>query len=403
MKKSTKIFLILGIIFISFNLRAPITSVGSIINLIKAQFNLSNSIAGFITTVPLIIFAIFSPFVSKINSKLGYGKTMMGGLAFIFIGELIRSYTNALGLFLGTAIIGIGIAIGNVLIPSIIKLKFSKNTGVITSVYTTSMCILAAVGSGISVPLVNKFNLSWRNSLCIWSILTLITVFIWIPQLKNNNQVKMSNNNTENKQNSSIWKSPLAWWVTLFMGIQSLIFYCLVAWLPSIILSKGMSSEFAGTMSFLFQLVGLPATLLFPIIADKFKNQRGIATLSSAIYFVGMIFLMVFKSTSLIIISLIFVGIGMGGSISLAIAFIALRSPNDKKATELSGMAQSAGYAFAAIGPFMLGFIFDFTSSWMIPLIILNFCILLLIGCGLKCGKNEVVDDFLEDLTVEKC
>lgn len=391
MKKSAKIFIILTIIFISFNLRAPITSVGSIIDLIKDEFNLTSSMAGFITTLPLIAFAVFSPFVSKISSKFGYGLTMLGGLFLIIAGEIIRSYTNSFGLFAGTVFIGIGIAIGNVLIPSIIKLRFSKNVGVITSIYTTSMCIFAAIGSGVSVPLAVGLGFGWKNALAVWTILTLVTVFIWIPQLKSSKVSTTNNTNNQNTKGTSIWKSHLAWWVTLFMGTQSLLFYCLVAWLPSIITSKGMSAEFAGMMTLLFQLVSLPATLLMPIIADKFKDQKVITTVSSLIYLVGISLLLISNSTISIVISLIFAGLGMGGSISLAIAFISLRSKNAKKAAELSGMSQSAGYLLAAIGPFLIGFIFDMTSSFTVPIIILILFIVMLIYFGLKASKNEFV------------
>ncbi|GKX29090.1 putative transporter YycB [Vallitalea longa] len=392
MKKATKIFIILSIVFISFNLRAPITAVGSIIDLIKNEYNLSSGMAGFITTLPLIAFAVVSPFVSQISSKLGYGLTMLSGLVFMIVGEIIRSYTNSFGLFAGTTLIGIGIAIGNVLIPSIIKLRFSKNVGIVTSIYTTSMCIFAAVGSGVSVPLAVGLDFGWRNALAVWTVLTLITVFIWFPQLKKSKGSMSKETMIKDSKGKSIWKSPLAWWVTLFMGTQSLLFYCLVAWLPSIITSKGMSAEFSGMMALLFQLVGLPATLLMPIIADRFKDQKVITTISSLIYLVGMSLLLVSDSKISIIVSLIFVGLGMGGSISISIAFISLRSPNAKKAAELSGMSQSAGYLLAATGPLLIGFIFDRTLSFTVPIILLIVCIILLICFGLKASKNEVVE-----------
>lgn len=384
--------IILGIIFVSFNLRAPITSIGPIISLVKKEYLLNNSMAGFITTLPLVIFALFSPCVSKISHRFGYGITMLGGLLLISAGELIRSYTNFFGLFLGTAVMGIGIAIGNVLLPSIIKHKFPNNVGLMTSVYTTSMCIFAAIGAGVSVPLTTTYGLTWRNSLGIWILLTLITIAVWLPQLR---KIEESSNinrvdNQEKLKGKSIWKSKLAWWITLFMGIQSLLFYSLVAWLPSIIQSKGMSGEFAGSMALLFQLVGLPATLTIPIIAYRFKHQKLIAITISIIYLIGMFFLLLAETKFLIIISLIFLGLGMGGAISLSIAFISLRTPHAKKAAELSGMAQSAGYLLAALGPILIGGIFDITKSWNIPILMFIFFIVLLMYFGIKAGRDEV-------------
>ena len=389
MKKINTILVILGILFIAFNLRAPITAVGSVVELIQKDYNLSNAVAGFITTLPLVAFAIVSPFVSKFSNRWGLSKVMMGGLIFILIGEIVRSYTGIKGLFIGTAILGIGIAIGNVIIPSIIKLYFSNKVGVVTSVYTSGMCIFAAVGAGISAPIAKGMNLGWKNSLASWMILTLITIFIWLPQILK--QQEETNKKVENKKGSSIWKSKLAWWVTFFMGTQSLLFYSLVAWLPTIIISKGMSYSFAGNMALTFQLMAIPATLVIPILCDKFKDQRILVIVNCLIYVTGMWFFLIGDTTLLLIIATILMSVGMGGSISLSIAFISLRSPNSTKASELSGMSQSAGYLFAALGPTLTGFVYDLKSTWTIPLIIFIVLIAFLLLCGFYAGKNQTV------------
>ena len=392
MNKKEKFFIILGIIFISFNLRAPITAVGSIVDMIKSEFSLSNGASGFITTLPLITFAIVSPFVSKISEKLSYQKTILLGLFFILIGEFIRSYTNLFGVFLGTTFLGIGIAIGNVLIPSIIKANFQNSSGPMISIYTSSMCIFAAVGAGISVPLAKGLNYGWKNTLAIWSILTIITIIIWMPQL-----LKKTNTNIQKKQlnqtSTSIWTSPLAWGVTFFMGIQSLLFYSLVAWLPTMITAKGMTSMFAGTMALTFQLTAIPATLIIPILCDKFNDQKILVALICCLYLTGVLFLLLGTSQFLIILSVIFMSLGMGGSISLSIAFISLKSPNAIRASQLSGMSQSAGYLLAAIGPITTGFIYDFTKNWNYPLIGFIILIFSLFFCGLKIGGNVTVKE----------
>ena len=391
MKSNPHLLMIfLGIIFVSFTLRAPITSVGPIIDLIQEEHNLNSSMAGFITTLPLLAFALFSPFVAKLNHKFGHGLTMFFGLIFIIIGELVRSYTGIYGLFVGTVFIGIGIAIGNVLIPSVIKHKFKKNVGNIISIYITSMCIFAALGSGLSIPATEIFG--WNTSLAIWMILALIALVVWIPQLKKSEQY---NNSDDLKleeiiKSKSIWKSPLAWWVTLYMGTQSLLFYTLITWIPSILIFKDFDSHFSGMMLLLFQLVGLPATLLVPIIADKIKHQKLIATIISLLYILGLVILLFAQSTYSVVFSMIFIGLGMGGSISLAIGFITLRTPHAKKAAELSGMSQSAGYLFAAVGPILIGFIFDVTKSWTNALLVLIALLVLLILFGLKAGRAQV-------------
>ena len=390
MKKSKSFLILLGILFISFNLRAPITAVGSIVEMIQSEFSLSNAAAGFITTLPLIAFAVVSPFVSSISGKIGHAKTMMIGLLFILAGEFIRSYTNAFGLFAGTAVIGIGIAIGNVIIPGIIKLHFSEKVGFVTSIYTSGMCIFAAIGAGVSVPLAKGMNLGWKNTLCVWALLTVITILIWSPQTKEK-FIRVQNKSAS--KGGSVWKSPLAWWVTLFMGTQSLLFYSLVAWLPTIVTSKGLSISFAGSMALLFQLMAIPATLVIPTLCDKFKDQRPLIYIVCAIYAIGMTLFLTGSSAAVITCAVVLMSLGMGGSISLSIAFISLRSPNSQKAADLSGMSQSAGYLFAAVGPILTGFIYDIKSSWSIPVTIFIALIAFLCFCGFFCGHGVCKDN----------
>lgn len=378
--------ILLGILFISFNLRAPITAVGSVVEMIQAEYHLSNAVAGFITTLPLIAFAVVSPFVSTLSSKMGHAKTMLLGLIFILIGAVCRSYTGAIGLFIGTAIIGVGIAIGNVIIPSIIKLHFSEKVGFVTSIYTSGMCIFAAVGAGVSVPLAKGLALGWKHTLCVWFILTIITILIWFPHIKEKTTTISAH--ASQTDGGSVWKSPLAWWVTLFMGTQSLLFYSLVAWLPTIVVSKGLSQAFAGNMALLFQLMAIPATLIIPTLCDKLKDQRPLIYIVCIIYASGMSLFLIGSNAICMTLAIIFMSIGMGGSISLSIAFISLRSPNSRKAAQLSGISQSAGYLFAALGPIVTGYIYDLKSTWSIPVILFLLLIAFLCMCGFFAGHG---------------
>ena len=381
MKKSNSALLILGILFISFNLRAPITAVGSIVEMIQLEYGLSGAAAGFITTLPLLAFALVSPFVAGVSAKLGHAKTMLLGLCLILGGEAVRSYTGKAGLFVGTAIIGVGIAMGNVIIPAIIKLHFSHKVGAVTSVYTSGMCIFAAVGAGVSVPLAKGLNLGWKNTLFVWFLLTALTILIWLPQTREKT-VAVKKNHGEKR--SSVWKSPLAWWVTLFMGTQSLLFYSLVAWLPTIVASKGLSEAFAGNMALLFQLMAIPATLVIPALCDKYKDQRVLVYAVCAIYACGMALFLLGSSAVLMTLAVILMSIGMGGSISLSIAFISLRSHDSHKASQLSGMSQSAGYLFAALGPILTGFLNDMLASWTVPVALF----IVLVGFLAICGRH---------------
>lgn len=390
MSKQQRIWLILGVIFISFNLRAPITAVGSLVGRIQTDYTLSSGMAGFITTLPLLAFAVASPFVSRVARRLGTGRTVLAGLVLIFCGVLLRSYTNVAGLYLGTTVLGVGIAIGNVLIPGIIKLKFSDCVGQMTSIYTSSMCIFAAVGAGVSVPLADGLALGWNHALAVWGLLALVTALLWLPQCRGGHLEAGTKNAG---RGSNVWKSATAWWVTLFMGIQSLLFYSLVAWLPTILVSRGMTEAFAGTMASVFQLTAIPATLLIPALCDRFRSQRGLALATCAVYGCGMVLLLLGHSAAVLTTATLLLALGMGGSISLAIAFLSLRSPNAATAAQLSGMSQSAGYLLAAVGPMVVGMIYDRVANWSVPVVLFLALIGLLAVCGWQAGRDCVVQE----------
>ena len=176
------IFLIAGIIFIAFNLRPAITAVGPLISSIRSDMDLTNGMAGFLTTLPLLSFAVLSPVAPKLGQKPGNERTLWVGFVIFLIGILLRSYGESITLFAGTALIGVGIAICNVLLPSLIKHKFPDKAGIMTSFYTTAMSIFAALTSGISIPLSHGLAWGWLASLMVWAGLAFVAILIWVPR-----------------------------------------------------------------------------------------------------------------------------------------------------------------------------------------------------------------------------
>ncbi|HBK30106.1 MAG TPA: MFS transporter [Porphyromonadaceae bacterium] len=383
--------LAIGILFVAFNLRAPITGIGPIIHILKDYFNLSGGTGGLLTTLPLLAFAAVSPFVAQFSKKYGYGMVMFAGLILLLVGELIRSYTGIAGLFAGTLLLGVGIGIGNVLLPSIIKKEFVLHTGLMLGLYTLSLNIFASISAGASAPLTERMG--WRNSLAVWIPLVLITLFIWLPQVfkRNHSASEPEKVILVNDKGLSIWKSMLAWWVTLYMGIQSFIFYGLTAWLPSVMISKGLSAEAAGNMTFLFQIAGLPTSLIIPSIAYKCKGQQTLTIINGLILISGLIFLIVSSSLWHYILAVTLVGLACGANLSLAISFISLRVSTSRKATELSGMSQSVGYILAAISPVLMGVVHDWTLNWALALGILVIASGMLWLIGFKAAGDVVI------------
>ncbi|PLS17504.1 MFS transporter [Bacillus sp. M6-12] len=379
-----------GIILVAANLRPAITAVGPLIGSIRTDLGLTNGFAGLLTTIPLIGFAIISFLIPKIGKQFGNEWSLFAGLIILFCGMCIRSISSVPMLYIGSAFIGIGIAVCNVLLPGLIKSRFPAKVGLMTSVYSTVLVIFAGLGAGLSVPLAQGFGLGWEKALFCWAILTVIAVLLWLPQLRVHDKGPIVTQQTQPGE-FRIWHSSLAWQVTLFMGLQSFGFFVTVTWLPDILLVKGLSIELAGWMISLLQFIGVPFTFITPVIAGRLKDQRIIPIVLGLFFVAGYGGLLVGKNVIFTFIWIFCIGIALGGTISYALVLLGMRAMNAQQAADLSGMAQSVGYVFAAIGPFFIGFLYDLTHSWTIPLIIILAVGLIMTIAGVGSSRNEYV------------
>ncbi|OUS77740.1 transporter [Paenibacillus sp. MY03] len=382
--------IILGIIVIAANLRTPLTSVSPLVSLIRDDLHISNTSAGLITTVPLLAFALLSPLVPKLGQRYGIERIIMIALLFLTVGIVIRSLSGAANLFIGTAILGFAIAVCNVLLPSIIKRDFPNKIGSMTGIYSISMNLSGAIATGISVPLAVNAGLKWQGSLGIWGILSFVSILCWLPQLRN--QTKQTTTSSQQMANNdvNVWKSLIAWQVTLFMGIQSMVFYVLIAWLPEILKQQGIDPNQSGWYLSIMQLVMLPFAFIVPVIAGRMSSQRFLVVITTFLLLTGTIGLL-YGSPNMILLWIIMLGIGGGFAFSLAMMFFGLRTENAHQAAKLSGMAQSIGYLFAAVGPALIGYLHDATNSWNLPLFILLGASVLLFLVGIGAARNRFV------------
>lgn len=381
--------LLIGVVLVAANLRVPLTSVGALISFIRDDLNISNAVAGSITTLPLLAFAFLSPFAPKIANRIGMEWTIALSLITLIIGFIVRSLTGITFLFIGTLFIGLAIAIGNVLIPAVIKINFPLRIGLMTGIYAVFMNIFGALGSGLSAPIASLNNFDWKGALGIWGVLAIIALIIWIPQLRTNRDNPKAD--TESSPKGSLWRSSLAWQVTLFMGCQSLLFYTLITWLPDILQVNGYSSTAAGWIVFLMQFALIPATFIIPVIAERLKNQVGLSIVAASFFIIGFIGLLIPGSALLLPLWAIMFGIASGSAFSLSMMFFTLRTKDGQEAAELSGMAQSIGYLLAAIGPVLVGALQDLTSGWTIPIMILIIISFIVLINGIAAGKEDQV------------
>ncbi|HAK7421354.1 CynX/NimT family MFS transporter [Salmonella enterica] len=378
--------LIAGILMIATTLRVTFTGAAPLLETIRSDYGLSTAQTGLLTTLPLLAFALVSPLAAGIARRFGMERSLFAAMLLICAGIALRSLPSAALLFAGTAIIGCGIALGNVLLPGLIKRDFSQHVARLTGAYSLTMGAAAALGSALVVPLA-LHGFGWRGALLMLMLFPLLAFLIWLPQWRTTRSANLSSSRALHER--GIWRSPLAWQVTLFLGLNSLIYYVIIGWLPTILISHGYSEAQAGSLHGLLQLATAAPGLAIPLILYRFNDQRWIAALVSLLCAVGAAGLW-FVPGQAVIWTLLF-GFGSGATMILGLTFIGLRASSAHQAAALSGMAQSVGYLLAACGPPVMGKLHDASGSWYLPLSGVTVLAIIMAIFGLYAGRDREI------------
>ncbi|HRF08663.1 MAG TPA: MFS transporter [Xanthobacteraceae bacterium] len=382
------LLLVVVIFLISMNLRPSITVVGPVLEFIRHDMGLSALMAGVLTSIPLAAFAVMSPWAAAIGAKFGMERTVFVVMLIVVAGVLLRAAPSVFALYAGSIVLASGIAVGNVLVPAMIKRDFPHKVGLLTSIYATTLGIFASLSSGIAVPLAEVLPGGWRGSLAIWFAPALIAALFLLPSLKRATPPPVQPGATAEQ---SVWRSRLGWHVTLFMGLQSMSFYIVLSWLASILQDQGYSPVSAGWLVALFPALGIPAGFVFSPVIARFKDQRGLSlffSLMMAAGYVGLIFLPQYT-----VLWIVVSGIALGFCFPLALGFFAFRASSTQQAAALSGMAQSVGYGIAALGPVVFGALHDFSKGWVLPLTMVAISALLQAYVGWHAGRDAHIGD----------
>ncbi|BCP53839.1 MFS transporter [Kaistia sp. 32K] len=382
------VLLLVGVLLIAANLRAPITGVAPLLDAIRDAFSLGTAEAGILTTLPLLIFAGASPFCVLLAREYGLERSLFIALLLTAAGIIIRSWGEQWTLFLGTGVIGLGIAIANVLLPSLVKRDFSHRIAVLTSTYALTAGVVASLASVAAVPIANLPGSGWNWALGAFLVFPLVAMLAWIPQLKGHSAPAAATPTPPH--GGKVWHSPLAWQVTFFFGLNSLVYYVVVTWLPVMLTEAGYSPAAAGSLHGVSQLATAIPGLFLGAIVGRMKDQRAIAVGVAAVTALSLIGLML-KPGWGILWSALF-GVGAGATFILGLAFISLRAANPRQAAALSAMAQSVGYLVAAGAPPAIGYLHDGSGSWTTPLLICTAVCVVMGLLGLGAGRAKQID-----------
>jgi CP family cyanate transporter-like MFS transporter len=359
---STPGFVLFVILLTAASLRAPITSMGPVLGDICATFGMSPSAAGLLNFIPLILFAAIAPLASWGGNRLGLEKSLWGSVCLITLGSVVRILPYASGLWAGTVILSAGIAAANVLLPPLIKRDFTHHTAKYIGLYASTMAITASIASGVAVPLGQMSGAGWPLSLGIWIVPAVVAIVAWLPLLKTAPSGIQAAHASASGRLKSPWKSLLGWQVSLFMAMQSMVFYTLIDWFTPYAQSAGISQESAGWLLFVYQAVAVIANVFSISLLKKLKDQRMIGFCASLAIFTGLLGLWLFPSASLV--WLVIAGLGAGASMVTCLSLFNLRAANHRQAAQLSGMAQCVGYGVAATGPLFFGMLHQYSNNW---------------------------------------
>ena len=380
------------LILIGANLRTALTAVPPLLSNISTTFNLPDWFLGSLTTIPLLCFAIVSPFVSRLVHRFGMLPLIAAALVVLGIGSFLRIYSFT-ALLLGTLLIGCSIAILNVLSPAVVAKYFPRKIGLMTSAYTLSMTIFSALAAGMSAPVSSVIK--WQSTLqwlTIFPILTLIVMLINRQVQRHNPPKQLKRSSSTTHHTKSVWRQPLAWAMTIFMGLQSLLCYTILTWVPSIFIAHGMSQNTASLLLGLLQLSSLPMAYLIPNLAGRREKQAPLMWMIFGLFVLGLGCLMI-QSTSLIIaiVACVLLGFATNAAFSMAMILFSLKTSNPYETSAVSGMAQSIGYLAASVGPMMAGFLHSQFNSWTVALAVLIVIVVIMTGFGLAVDRRKSV------------
>jgi CP family cyanate transporter-like MFS transporter len=395
--RSHPALLLAGIVLVALNMRAALAALAPLLSEIGRSYRLSGTAGGLLTTLPVLFFGATAPLAPRLSRRWGLERVVLLALLVLAGGVLLRVLPGQGALFGGSVLVGVGIALLNVTVAGLVKRNFAARAAAMTGLYSTVMIFGATIAGAVSVPLEKVFGHGWQGSLGSWAALAALAAVVWLPQALRAPRVgeagtaernPLQEEDQEREQpRVRLWRAPLAWQLSTYMGVCSLLAYTFIAWFPTMLTDRGMSSGQAGLVFAFTNLVSLAGAFVVPLLAGRSRDQRGLVAAMIGCYAVGTAGLLAAPVSWAWLIALP-LGFALGGAFALALAMIVLRAPNAAVTAELSGMSQLIGYLIAALGPVGVGALRGVTGGWTVPLALL----LAVCAVGLSAGLGAARD-----------
>lgn len=345
-------------------LRTPVASVGPVLTDIRDSLGLSTVAVSVLTALPVVCFGALAPLGPWLTRRLGLAGAIGALCAAVVAGLLMRVAAGTALLFVGTLVVAAGIAATNVLLPALIKRDYAARTGAMMGLYTLGITASSALGAGLTVPLASALGGGgWRWGLGIWAAPAAAALFMWAPWLR----VERSAAADPAAPSKGLLRNRIAWSVTLFFGLQSLSFYAVLTWLPTLFENHGYADSHAGALMSVSAAVQAPIALAIPYVAARLRAQTSLVYASVGFTAAGLLALLI-SPTSAPYLWVIILGIGQGAAFPIALTIVVLRTRTAEATQQLSSMAQAIGYLVAAFGPLLVGALHAMTGSWTPPL-----------------------------------
>ena len=383
----------LAIVFIAIVLRPPVASMGPLLQEIQLSLAVNAELIGLLAASPVLCFGLGAFASPWLVSKVGVNRAMLLVLVILALGSALRMILGYPGLLLGTIAAGLSIAIANVLLPTIVRIQFPNRVALVTGAYTTLLAISASLAAAAAVPS-SLWLGGWNPALAIWIVPTVLAVLLWLPQIKGQEAHVAQPAHAAAEEKAAVLRSPISWAIVGFFGIQSLGFYALLGWMPSALISIGVSPQASGNYLGFASAIGIPSGLIISSVLGRFKSLAWWAAGTSALTLLGsIIFTLVLRSTdtSMLLFACILIGLGMSATFPISLSLISTRASTQAQTTQLSAMAQGWGYLLAAAGTFMVGAVANLVANYALSFALITALTLIQAGIGFYAGRPGVI------------